>query len=155
VGDDVEGVGWGCGWEWVRVRVWVKVRVRMCRCGSLMWRVLGEGGWECVGVGAWRVEGVGWGCGWRLGCRWGWGLRVRVRVWLSLGDGVGKDVGEGVGEVWMRLLRRVGVCVMSMLPGLRCVGRKCVGADVGARSVWVYVHCMFGMEWGVYYTRIQ
>ena len=23
---------------------------------------------------------------------------------------------------------------------------KCVGVDVRARSVWVYVHCMFGME---------
>ena len=29
-----------------------------------------------------------------------------MRVWLSVGEGVGKDVGEGV-------------CVMSMLPGLR------------------------------------
>ena len=40
---------------------------------------------------------------------------MRVRVWLSVGEGVGKDVCEGV-------------CVMSMLPGLRCVG-----------SVWVWM----------------
>jgi len=67
-----------------------------------------------------------------------------VRVWLSVGEGVGKDVGEGVGEVCTRLRRCVGECVCEYVArvnvcekevcGCRCRGMKCVG--VCALYVW-------------------